>query len=439
MKRVYICLLFFCLLGWQCKESTEPEQMEEVDNRTLLEKLNDIPGATVTELQARDHFSRLFEIFLTQPVDHQNPDGPSFQQKIYIGHVDETLPVVFETEGYSRASFRLRDLSPMLQCNQITVEHRYNGDSKPASPDWQYLTIRQAADDLHKIVTHLKEIYSAGWVSSGRSKGGETAVFHRRFYPDDVDATVAFVAPLLFSADDQRFKDYLNTVGDTACRNKIKQFQRAVLLKADSVASFLPGWVDWINQNFGTNMTFSISSKDVIKHAAMDYPFEFWSSTSHTCGTIPDTSANAETLFFHLVEVVEILLFYTDYGTDFWEGWYYQAQTEIGDFKFDNSHIDDLLHPLPVLHNFGNNLLFDPSIMQDVDNWVKTEGEKMIFIYGSDDPWSIAQFEIGNQDAIKVINPGTKHGTTVLDLSAENQALVMGKLAEWLNYDVPTF
>lgn len=433
MKQM-MCLLLtaFFLLG-SCEKNNSPVSADE--NKDILMRLQAIPGVTITEIAASGHFSRVFEASVVQPIDHDNPAGPTFTQKFFVGHVDVQKPVAFETEGYSRDNFRIRELSPLLQCNQITVEHRYNGASKPDPVEWQNLTIRQAANDLHKIVQLLKPIYQEAWVSSGRSKGGMTAVFHRRFYPDDVEATIAFVAPLLFSDDDPRFATYLNTVGDQACRDKIKVFQRNLLLKKDSIAALIPGYVDWVNQNFSTDFMYSISYESVVKHSAIDYPFEFWSSTQHDCASIPDSNASAQVMFDHILETVDILLFYSDYGLDFWEGWYYQAETEIGNYKLATDHIDDLLPPLEVLHGFGNTLQFDPAVMQDVDNWVKSAGERIIFIYGEDDPWSIAQFETGTPSVYKIVNPGTKHETAISDLSADDRNLVTDKLSEWLNIE----
>ena len=345
---------------------------------------------------------------------------------------------MLETEGYARDNFLIRDLAPVMNSNQISVEHRYNGSSVPNPTDWQYLTIKQAADDIHRIVTLMKEIYTAGWVSSGRSKGGDTAIFHRRFYPEDVDATVAIVAPILFSDNDERIGNYLNTVGDELCRNKVKEFQRNVLLKADSIATHIPGYIAWVNDNFNTRFTFSIPHEDVVKYAAIDYPFEFWSSPDYNCSSIPGSNAVAEELYDHMVEVINLILFYSDYGVDFWQGWYYQAQTEIGNFKINTEHIDDLLGDLQdvgSIYDFGHELVFNPLSMQDIDNWIKSEGDRIIFVYGENDPWTAAQFELGSGDVIKIINSGTKHETTLYDLNSSDQAVLTTKLSSWLNYN----
>ena len=66
------------------------------------------------------------------------------------------------------------------------------------------------------------------------SKGGQTLYF-KRFYPNDVNAAVPYVAPVNLAAEDPRIYMFLNSVGTEECRDKIKQFQRAFLLKRDEI------------------------------------------------------------------------------------------------------------------------------------------------------------------------------------------------------------
>lgn len=121
-----ISILFVCISFLPaCNDDSLPEPKIT----DILEKLQAIPGITVFELDAVDHFDRLFEIKIEQPVDHSQPNGATFFQKIYLGHVGEKLPVAFETEGYARSNHKTRELSPLLNINQLTVEHRYLGVS----------------------------------------------------------------------------------------------------------------------------------------------------------------------------------------------------------------------------------------------------------------------------------------------------------------------
>jgi len=432
MKQMLILFAVFLLCVGCSKESDSTDPAPEPD---ILTKLEALPGvATVTELPSRDHFNRVFELSFTQPVDHNSQSGATFTQKVYVGHVDENLPVVYETEGYSRSSFRTRELAPAMQSNQISVEHRYNGESKPSPLDWQYLTVKQAADDLHRIFSELKSIYPASWVSSGRSKGGDTAIFYRRFYPDDMEATVAFVAPILFSDRDRRINDYMDNAGTQECRDNIKSFQRAILQKKDSLAALLPPYIEFINTNFDQNFQYAFDDTMVINFTAVEFPFEFWSSTQHDCSTLPDSTANTEVIFNYLIDVMDFILFYTDYAQDFWQGWYYQAQTEIGDFRHDTEHLGALLGEMAEYYDFGQQLTFNPAVMQDIDQWMQSEAEKIILIYGEEDPWSAAQFSTGNPNVTRFINPGTKHETAVSDLSPADQSTIITLLTEWLQY-----
>ena len=67
--------------------------------------------------------------------------------------------------------------------NQISVEHRFYGDSVPHPTPWKYLTVWQQAADEHHVAQVFKKLYQARWLVTGVSKGGETAIFHDYFYP----------------------------------------------------------------------------------------------------------------------------------------------------------------------------------------------------------------------------------------------------------------
>mgnify|MGYP006310434023 FL=1 len=54
----------------------------------------------VKTLDGVEQFDEVLEILLEQPLDHRNPEGPTFSQRLYISHVDPELPVVLITAGY---------------------------------------------------------------------------------------------------------------------------------------------------------------------------------------------------------------------------------------------------------------------------------------------------------------------------------------------------
>ena len=168
------------------------------------------------EIQPYYGYPRAFQLDITQPVDHDHPYGPTFTQRAYLSHASLSTPMVFAPAGYGTTPQSGQELAGILQTNCLSVTHRYFPDARPENPDWQYLNIWQAAQDHHRIVTLFKEIYQGKWISTGASKGGKTAVFHRRFFPDDVDATVAYVAPFLLSPEDERFDFEKSTASSSA-------------------------------------------------------------------------------------------------------------------------------------------------------------------------------------------------------------------------------
>jgi hypothetical protein len=90
--------------------------------------------------------------------------------------------------------------------------------------------------DHNHIVTALRPFYEGSWISTGHGKGGATAVHHRRFFPDDVDATVAYVTPISFAAPDEGYIPFLDQIGeDDDCREALRQLQRRALERFDSL------------------------------------------------------------------------------------------------------------------------------------------------------------------------------------------------------------
>ncbi len=412
-----------------------PEEEEVID---ILTQLESIEGATVSELPSADHFNRIFEIKFSQPVDHQNPTGPKFLQKVFIGHVDTSEPVILETEGYSRTQFKTRKLASLSRSNQVSVEHRYFGESIPSSFSWDkphesnYLTVKQAADDIHNIVMALQEIYKSSWVSSGRSKGGSTSVYHRRYYPDDVVGTVPIVAPLLFAREDPRYIDgFFNEVGTSECRQKIMDFQRAILEKLDKLPPLLDDNIEYINAHYETNFHFTYPQEMLLKHMVIEYSYSFWRSTSLGCDDIPDSESSADDLFQHLIGIVDVVD-YSNWGVEFWRPYYYQSITETGETGYPTEHIDDLLDPLEPFFEFEKTATFNAQTMMDIDQWVKTNAEDIVFIYGENDPWTVGAFEFGmNESLIKLIAPEAKHEATFELLTDEDQQLLSDRFFKW--------
>ncbi|MGB1242046.1 MAG: S28 family serine protease [Chitinophagales bacterium] len=417
-------------LQWLCFLCLFPS-MIFADN--LIPFLQSIPNLKIVkELELQDHFGQAFELQLLQPLNHQTPNGKTFQQRIFLCHTTSNAPLVFETEGYNLRSHKTLELSKMLQANQIQVEYRYYGKSKPDSIDWNYLTNRQAIEDLHRIVMIFKKLYTGKWLSTGISKGGETSLFFKRHYPNDVAATVAYVSPLILDREDHRTQEWTEKkVGTKKCRQNIAVFQRLTLQKRKEL---LPLIAEYGKRK---RWTFSIGLETVLEYAVLEYPFSFW-QWGHDCAEIPENSANIEAIFKHLTNVSGWWL-YSDQGIEHYLPSFYQHQTEIGYYGFPKSHLEDLLIAVPNPDNAffapkNMTLNYSSDFVHDVVNWLDKNGSQIIYLYGELDTWSACAVNPNKQlDALKMVVKKGSHSSRIKDLSKKQKRKVEKKLRSWLD------
>ena len=83
----------------------------------------------------------------------------------------------------------------------------------------------------------------------------------------------------------------------------------------------------------------------------------------------------------------------------------------------------------------GVNMIFRPGVMQDVNLWLNTQGEQIIYIYGGIDPWTAAAVNpAGTLDVLKIVQPGANHGVKIYDLDEKNR--VIETLERWLSITI---
>ncbi len=401
----------------------------------LLKKLKALPDvAEVTPMKADSTFRAGFELRIRQPLDHANPGGKRFLQSVYVAHAGYDRPVLLETEGYAasaRSGGHARELARILKSNQIVVEHRFFGKSRPDSIEWQFLNTRQAADDHHCITVLLKSIYKGKWVSSGTSKGGQTTLFYRYYYPDDVDASVPYVAPVNLSQEDPRIIAWLETVGTPEEREKIRNFQIAMLMREKEM---LPLMETLAVQK---KLSFSIGAAKAYEYSVLEYPCAFWQYGSVT-SSIPPLDAPGDSMLHHLDKVAS-LFYYSDQGIKAFEPFQYQAYTEIGYYGYDVTDLRGLLttvtNPTNIILAPRNvELKFNPSVMYSVYTWLRDHGSNIIYIYGEKDLWSATAMELsGKTNALKLVHKGGSHGVRIRDLSPEQQKVLYSALSQWLS------
>ncbi|WP_282014783.1 S28 family serine protease [Marinifilum flexuosum] len=402
---------------------------------TLEENLNQIPDVTVQKITGDTTYAEYYELYFTQPLDHENPEAGTFKQRVLLGHHAIEKPMVVEIQGYNIWTEKAGELSKLLNANQLTIEHRYFKNSMPDSLDWKYLNIKQAAADQHKVIQALKKIYKNKWITTGISKGGQTTIYHRFFYPNDVDVSVPYVAPQNLAREDKRIHKHLATVGSKECRDKIYQFQLACFKNKKELLPLAKTHAE------EKGYSFSMGLEKALDLAILEYSFAFWQWGGTKSEDIPSPDAKAQDLFKHLVRVS---------GMDFFDeislkpslAFYHQALTEIGMYSYEVAPFKPYISyekDLTFDHVFPNEPIrkFNPESMIQVNKWLQTDAEKMLFIYGEWDTWSATAVDLkDNTKCKKFVNPEGSHGTRIRNFPAEMKTEIIRTLEEWLEMPI---
>lgn len=408
----------------------------------ILGQLQALPGVTVTEqtLSATAGY-RYYVLHVTQPVDHASPDGATFQQEVSLIHVDRAAPMIAVTTGYDDLLHdTLSEPTVLLDANQISIEHRFFGESRPSPEVWPKLTIAQMAADEHAIITLLKPLYPAAWISSGPSKGGMTAVYHRRFYPDDVAGTVAYVAPQSFAIPDPRYASFIDTVGTPACRAAIRAYTTEML--ANRRAALLSRAQADATTN-GHSYT-RIAIGPALESAIQDFEWTFWQYYGvDRCPIIPPTTATDDEMWAAL-ELVAPVELSSDASTATYEAYYYQAYAQLGApggpaIRGDTPPAYLAPYTRYTDADFAGTLplgvpvpAFDAVAMRDIDDWLEHQGSHLLFVYGEWDPWTGGRFTLGNAtDSLELVQAKGTHGASLAGLAPADRDAAFAKLAAW--------
>ena len=421
---VIVVIAFLMLSG--C--STTKANLDGLAFKEQLKVL--FPKAIISNVRIDSHFTEAYRLIIKQPLDHDDPKAGTFEHYIYVSHTAHEAPTVLVTEGYS-ARHRTYELSRILGSNQVMVEYRFYGNSRPDPIPWEYLTNDQAIADYHSIVSKLKKLYKGSWISTGISKGGETVLIYKSKYPKDIDVAVPYVAPLIDSLEDPRTNDLINSVGSEACRGKIRAFQRAILQNRGAVLRQLRTYAAERKMKF-TN----VPIEEALEYSVLEFPFSFW-QWGGNCEDVPHKDANPVTLWEYLLKISGVTL-YNDQGFNRYLPSFYQHMIELGYYGFDLEPVKDLLVHVKSSSNrrfapSNVDLTYDPNYIKEVRDYVENKGDKILYIYGGYDPWGACAPEPKSTvDHLMMVLEGGDHSTRIKDFSPDDKRKIYAKLKEWL-------
>ncbi len=398
--------------------------------------LKAIPGIEI-EKKDTSAFKEFYIIMLPQAVDHTNPDSPIFKQRIYVGHEGFDKPTVLETEGYGTdwvSPNTMSEPTKLLKANQIYVEHRYFGPSTPDPLNWKYLNAEQDAGDYHYIRSLFGLIYKEKWIATGVSKGGQTATEYKVFYPEDVDVTIPYVAPINYSRLDPRIDAHFKKVGTKAQRKHIKNIQLYLFKNKNTV---LPEW-EKISAQYGFKFT-EIDDESAYDYSVLEFPFSFWQYTADET-KLPDlkTTTPAE-MAKYLIRIYSPF-WYTD-AANAYQAANYQFYTQLGYYEYNEKPFKKYLknkdYPNSAFVPKNVPIIWDPSYQAKLKKFIAANPQHMIYIYGEADPWGATAADIKpGSGSLKMVQTGGTHRAKIATLSPEQHKLVIETLEKWLDMKI---
>lgn len=402
----------------------------------LKEKLSSLPGISDIEALESEHFTEKYLVRITQQLDPHHPEAGTFTQRVVVSHAGFDRPTILITEGYGGAYAHnpryQEELSRMLNANMVHVEHRYFLESTPSPLNWDYLTTENSAYDLHNVTNTFKQIYPQKWISTGISKGGQTTLLYRAWFPDDVDISVPYVAPLNRSVEDGRHEPFLREVGTKKERKTILDYQKEVLKRRAEIIPLLEAFAK------EKNITFRIPMDEVLDYCVLEYPFALW-QWGTPVSNIPSLNSESDELFKHMLQIS---------GPDYFAAeqplgsFFVQAAHEMGYYGYDTKPLRNLLSidsskgylkriMLPLSAQY---IEFTPDMYNKVYNYLKDNDPKMICIYGEVDPWSatrVPDFK-GKKNLQIYIEKRGSHRARIGTMPEKIQEQILAQLKEWL-------
>ncbi len=401
-------------------------------DETILEReLYNLPDVSFKKISAPTDKYLKYELHIKQPLDHQHPEKGFFYQQVILLHKGFANATVMETQGYFLFDGR-SEIERIFNANYLNIEYRFYGKSMPDSLQWQYLTIEQATADLHAINELFKKIYKGKWISTGISKGGETTIYYKYFYPQDVSLSIPYVAPLDNSLEDKRIYHFFDTIGTADCRNKIFQFQVFLLQHENEALEKLK----WYSKGASLHYDYVGTVGRAFEYAVLEYPFAFWQYHGIDCDSIP-TDKMLDHYIDWLLKVSDISAF-ADEGIKLFEAHYYQASTQSGYYGYNIAPFKKYIrffteNPSASFPPKSISIPpFDGTLNEKVQKWLSENGNNIIYIYGGYDTWTSAGIIVSDKvNSKRFVVPKASHATArIRNMSTDMQKEFVQKVKE---------
>ena len=380
---------------------------------------------------------------MEQQVDWKTSVKGTFGERIFVGMKGLDKPTVIVTEGYS-ASYGLNpgyeeELSRLFDANVVLCEYRYFSQSVPVPTNWDYMTVDNSLADYHHVRQVFGQLFKGKWISTGISKGGQTTMFYRATYPDDVDVSVSYVAPLNRAVEDGRHEKFLaKKVGTKEERKVIRQAMQELMRRKPELMKLFHAYCE------ENDYQFLMSEEDVYDYCVLEFPFALW-QWGTPVSSIPElTSDEDDEVWFDCLMKVSSPDYFA-YPSQYMP-FDVQAAKELGYYgyslkpikkwtslKSTKGYLKKMWLP-DSLRKYD----FDPALYKRTVKYLKKEDPKHIFIYGEIDPWSSSGvctwLNCKKKKNMRVyVQPRGSHKARINNMPERMKTEIINRLTNWLN------
>ncbi|MCX7551922.1 S28 family serine protease [Xanthomarina sp. F2636L] len=432
-RSISLTLFILSLVGCQTLKPTVPPEI----TLTTFEKLASMENViSIEKRKPVSHFDENYEIWFEQPVDYEDSTKGHFKQRVFLGYENPEQPVIVELQGYGIGSERAGELAKHYNANQLNIEHRYFNNSRPEEIDWNTLTVKNAAKDQARIIDAIRNaLYpDTKFISTGISKGCQTVMLHRRYFPKNVDACVCYVGPLNFEREDPRVYKFLKEVSTQQNRDKVKAFQDLCFENREALLEMMK------TAAIEKDMSWEFGVDKALDYTILEYSFAFW-QWGTPVESIPTGDVTIQEMYRHLISVVGYG-FFEEKSVESLQPYFWAALTEQGIYGYETAPFKQYLNTEEKVYKFewafpeGISKTYDYTPMQEVKNFLDYVAEDMLFIYGEYDSWSATAVELENdatkRELYKFVLPQGSHTTRIKSFSPEKQKEIYDIIDSWL-------
>lgn len=422
MKRLFIPLFLIAIVALSGCKKVEPEVVEDSPFVKRLKQINGVSNVKSYKFDdvkytkkdweeynpiMRQTYSEFIEFDYAQPVQHGVQNGKWLYQRVRIMYRDTLANTVFDTQGYNlspKMEIDYNSLAVELKANIVTCEHRYFLQSTvEGDNNWTYFNAKEAAGDHHNLVAALKPLFRKKWIATGLSKSGITTGLYAYYHPNDMDCYVPFCAPFLQGRYEESIGKFLTgKVGTKEQRDTTLTSQKFALQKdtldkmakiyqtkakrvvsldvarqqvTSTIVSFF--FDEWSYKNVNTDFWLSYvpyPSKGYEEYLTADSLYKYYfSKQSDKKAVRPDDEDDALGYPYHVQAYKEL-------------GYYVYDADYYGVNKNYLTTADSTLYAEDLAKLKGTQ--FDNVPMNGVRDMVKNTQNKMMFVYGANDPWT---------------------------------------------------